>query len=68
MGDLQGERDSLGNLAETERKRNNLGEARDYLEKAIELTESLRAKPFARNYAPAIWPRGKAITSCTRTC
>jgi tetratricopeptide (TPR) repeat protein len=43
-GDLRRERDALIALAQTERKRNNLGEARDYLEKALELTESLRAK------------------------
>jgi CHAT domain-containing protein/tetratricopeptide (TPR) repeat protein len=43
-GDLQGERDALVNLAQTERGRNNLSEARDYHEKALELTESLRAK------------------------
>jgi CHAT domain-containing protein len=43
-GDLQGERDALVNLAQTERDRNNLSEARDYHEKALELTESLRAK------------------------
>ncbi len=43
-GDMQRERDALIALAQTERERNNLSEARDYHEKAIELTESLRAK------------------------
>ena len=43
-GDLQGERDALIDLAQTERERNNLSEARDYHEKALELTESLRTK------------------------
>lgn len=43
-GDLQSERDALINLAQTERERNNLGEARGYHEKALELTESLRTK------------------------
>ncbi len=43
-GDLQGERDALVNLAQTERERDNLIAARDYHEKALALTESLRAK------------------------
>jgi CHAT domain-containing protein len=43
-GDIQRERDALIALAQTERGRNNLGEARDYHEKALDLTESLRAK------------------------
>jgi CHAT domain-containing protein len=43
-GDLQRECDALVALAQTERERNNLSEARDYHEKALDLTESLRAK------------------------
>jgi tetratricopeptide (TPR) repeat protein len=43
-GDIQRERNALVALAQTERKRNNLSEARDYHEKALDLTESLRAK------------------------
>jgi len=43
-GDLQRERDALVALAQTERERNNLSEARDYHEKALDLTESIRAK------------------------
>ena len=43
-GDIQRERDALVALAQTERKRNNLSEARDYHEKALDLTESIRAK------------------------
>ncbi|MGH9752726.1 MAG: tetratricopeptide repeat protein, partial [Blastocatellia bacterium] len=43
-GDLQRERNALLALAQTERERNNLSEARDYHEKALDLTESLRAK------------------------
>jgi CHAT domain-containing protein/tetratricopeptide (TPR) repeat protein len=43
-GDLKQERDALIALAQTERGRNNLSEARDYHEKALDLTESLRAK------------------------
>jgi CHAT domain-containing protein len=43
-GDLKRERDALIALAQTERVRNNLSEARDYHEKALDLTESLRAK------------------------
>ena len=43
-GDLKRERDALIALAQTERKRNNLNEARDYHEKALDLTESFRAK------------------------
>jgi CHAT domain-containing protein len=43
-GDLRRERDALLALAQTERERNNLNAARDYHEKALELTESLRAK------------------------
>jgi len=43
-GDLLGERESLIYLAQTERDRNNLTEACDYHEKALELTESVRAK------------------------
>ncbi|MCI0388725.1 MAG: tetratricopeptide repeat protein, partial [Acidobacteria bacterium] len=43
-GDLRRERDALIALAQTERKRNNLVEARDYHEKALDLTESFRAK------------------------
>jgi tetratricopeptide (TPR) repeat protein len=43
-GDIQRERNALVSLAQTERERNNLSEARDYHEKALDLTESLRAK------------------------
>jgi CHAT domain-containing protein/tetratricopeptide (TPR) repeat protein len=43
-GDIQRERNALIALAQTERERNNLNEARDYHEKALELTESIRAK------------------------
>ncbi|HEX5083987.1 MAG TPA: CHAT domain-containing protein, partial [Blastocatellia bacterium] len=43
-GDIQRERDAILTLAQTERKRNNLGMAREYHEKALELTESIRAK------------------------
>ena len=43
-GDLTRERDALIALAQTERERNNLNAARDYHEKALELTESIRAK------------------------
>ena len=44
--DLQGERTALVDLAQTERERNNLSEARDYYAKALELTESVRARIF----------------------
>jgi CHAT domain-containing protein len=43
-GDLRRERDALVALAQTERDRHNLSEARDYHEKALELTESIRAR------------------------
>src|SRR5215813_4733740 len=43
-GNLRRERDALIALAQTERERNNLNAARDYHEKALELTESIRAK------------------------
>ena len=43
-GDLQGERDALVDLAKTERERDNLIAARDYHERALALTESLRTK------------------------
>ncbi|HEY9430114.1 MAG TPA: CHAT domain-containing tetratricopeptide repeat protein [Blastocatellia bacterium] len=43
-GDIQRERNALVALAQTERKQNNLSEARDYHEKALDLTESIRAK------------------------
>ncbi|HKQ89363.1 MAG TPA: CHAT domain-containing tetratricopeptide repeat protein [Blastocatellia bacterium] len=43
-GDIQRERDALVALAQTERERNNLSAARDYHEKALDLTESFRAK------------------------
>ena len=68
-GDLQGERDALVNLAQTERERNNLSEARDYHEKALELTESTPRQ----NPSPGITRQlsglaARANTSCTRTC
>ena len=43
-GDIQRERNALVALAQTERKQNNLSEAREYHEKALDLTESIRAK------------------------
>ncbi len=43
-GDVQRERDALVTLAQAERKQNNLSKARDYHEKALDLTESIRAK------------------------
>jgi tetratricopeptide (TPR) repeat protein len=43
-GDIQRERNALVALAQTERKQNNLSKALDYHEKALDLTESIRAK------------------------
>src|SRR5215470_6200760 len=43
-GNLRRQLDALVGLAQTERKRDDLGAARDYHEKALELIESMRAK------------------------
>src|SRR5262245_3374152 len=47
-GSLRRERDALIALAQTECERNNLNAARDYHEKALELTESFRAKVLSQ--------------------
>ncbi|MGH9842708.1 MAG: tetratricopeptide repeat protein, partial [Blastocatellia bacterium] len=43
-GDLTGTHNALVDLAEIEREANNLNGAREYCEKALELTESIRVK------------------------